>query len=395
MPDPKPPQPTPAEPIALKDLIQSFAATVVATSQHLDQATVDLRNLYVNSGNLSLASMIPPRYLLDEVTIDVSFVIVEAKPDVPETTQLPDADKNVSKTTLQVTNPSNADLLHSKLSDLAKANALADAKAKSAQTNTEIQNLQKRLSDGQASLAKAQSDLSAAQKHATVRKPPLNLPDPAAIANLQRAQVSFNTLHAQFAPGGSVAGPLQAQINAFSQRKKQFDDAATMLATDPPLTSQQIASLRELGIAFVDWGQMWDDFYGKYVSLKAAYTGAVKAFQSHAGLSKMDDFQLSAADQQALQQIQGITGDKGEIRDWNTAKKSVSDIQADYLATLDALNALVRLISDIRGSGLQVLVDPKGLADAPAEARHRLHLTFHGQSQEKVKVGETDMDVTG
>ncbi len=384
MADTKASQTASPAPIALKDLIQSFAATVVTTSQHLDQATVDLRNLYINSGNLGLAAMIPPRYVMDEVTVDLSFIVVEAKPDVPDNTDLPDEDKKASKTVLQVNNPASSDLVHSKLSDVAKANALADAKAKSAQIDAIIKDLQKRLSDIQTATANNQRDLAVAEQQAKTARPPQNI---AAIARVNQLQATINALRVQ-------AANLQPQINAESQRKAQFDGLAPMLLADPPLTPQQIASLRGVGIVYVDWGSMWDDFYEKYQSLKSAYAGVVKAFQSHAGLPRIDDFQFTPADQQVLQQIQAIAGDKGEVRDWNNVKKSVSDIQADYLNTLDALNALVRKVNSIRGSGLQVLVDPKALADAPPEARHKLHLTFHGQSQEKVKVGEKDMDIT-
>ena len=90
MPDPKPP-----EPIKLKELIQALAYTVVNTSHQLDEANVDLRKLYLESGNARLAAMTPPRYVLDEVTVDISFVVVEAKPDIPETDKLPDSDVKV------------------------------------------------------------------------------------------------------------------------------------------------------------------------------------------------------------------------------------------------------------------------------------------------------------
>ena len=64
----------------LKDVISSLAAAVVATSQHLDQANVDLRNLYLSSGNSGLARLVPARYTLDDVTIELAFVVTDAKP---------------------------------------------------------------------------------------------------------------------------------------------------------------------------------------------------------------------------------------------------------------------------------------------------------------------------
>lgn len=90
MPDPKPP-----EPIKLKELIQALAYTVVNTSHQLDEANVDLRRSYFESGNGRLALMTPPRYVLDEVTVDISFVVAEARPDAPGTDKPQDSDVKV------------------------------------------------------------------------------------------------------------------------------------------------------------------------------------------------------------------------------------------------------------------------------------------------------------
>ena len=63
------------KPVKLKQLIQTLASTMVVTTKHLDQATADLRNLYASSGSDTLASMTPPRFTLDEMTLDLAFVI--------------------------------------------------------------------------------------------------------------------------------------------------------------------------------------------------------------------------------------------------------------------------------------------------------------------------------
>ena len=73
----------------------------------------------------------------------------------------------------------------------------------------------------------------------------------------------------------------------------------------------------------------------------------------------------------------------------------VDDIRGDYTATQTALNALTQLVASVKGSGLKVRVDPKALADAPAEARQKMHLTFHTQVQRNVKVGDEDVAVGG
>ena len=123
MPDAKPSEPV-TDPIPLKDLVQAFASTVAATSHNLDQATVDLRNLYQNSGNALLAMMLPPRFTLDEISIDLSFVVISASPD-EFSDQLPAESKQVGRATLE-----DPDTLSTKLAGAAKDDALADAQAK-------------------------------------------------------------------------------------------------------------------------------------------------------------------------------------------------------------------------------------------------------------------------
>ena len=65
-------------PIKLKDLVQTLASTMVVTTQYLDRATVDLQNLYAGSASNALAALTPPRFTIDEVTIDLTFVIEDA-----------------------------------------------------------------------------------------------------------------------------------------------------------------------------------------------------------------------------------------------------------------------------------------------------------------------------
>jgi len=381
--DPKPPAAAP-EPITLRDLIELFASTVVSTSQQLDQASVDLRNLYLNSGNAALATLVPPRYILDQITIDLIFIVTQAKPEVSGT-KLPDPHKLVLKDPVPV---EDSEFLHSKLADVARSDALPVAKARSAQIETQINALKNNLASAQANLNKARTDADKARKD--VAKAPAPQKHAAAI-RAQVTQAAFNQAQAQF---NAVNASVNAQTPALTATRKQYDDAAALLSGKNPLTEQQIADLRRIGINLAPLPAMWDNFYQKYLSLKNGYDSSVKAFQEQSGFPKMPDFQLSDADQQIFQKIQATSGDPGEKRDWNKVKKNVAAIRDDYMKTLDALNALVRLVADIKGSGLQVRVDPKGLAEVPPDARHKLHLTFHGQTQEKVKIGEKDVDVT-
>ncbi|HEY6972245.1 MAG TPA: hypothetical protein VJA94_23740 [Candidatus Angelobacter sp.] len=383
MPDPKPPAAAP-EPITLRDLIELFASTVVSTSQQLDQASVDLRNLYLNSGNAALATLVPPRYILDQISIDLSFIVVQAKPEVSGN-KLPDAHKLVLKDPVAIEDP---EFLHSKLADVAKSDAVPGAKARSSQIQAQIEAHKRELAAAEANLKSAAAQAEKIGREATSGPPQQRI---AAVARLQAAQGALGAAHGRFNEANARLNP---QISALTALRKQYDDAIALLSGKDPLTEQKLADLQRIGVPVARLGTMWDNFYQKYLSLKSGYDSSVKAFQEQSGFPKLPDFQLSDADQQILDKIQAISGDPGEKRDWNKVKKSAAAIRDDYVKTLDALNALVRLVADIKGSGLQVRVDPKALTEVPPEARQKLHLTFHGQTQEKVKIGEKDVDVT-
>src|SRR2546423_1818130 len=209
-PDPKPTLAAP-EPITLRDLIELFASTVVATSQQLDQASVDLRNLYLNSGNAALATLIPPRYVLDQIAIDLSFIVVQAQPEVSGN-KLPEAHKLVEKQPVAVEDP---EFLHSKLADIAKSDALPVAKARSSQTEAQINAAKKALADAQANLNKARTDFENANKEVAKPGPPAQ--KVAAVARLHAAQAAF--AHAQ-AQVNTLSAGLNPQIAALTANKK-------------------------------------------------------------------------------------------------------------------------------------------------------------------------------
>jgi hypothetical protein len=399
LPDAKPSEPV-TDPIPLKDLVQAFASTVAATSHNLDQATVDLRNLYQNSGNALLAMMLPPRFTLDEISIDLSFVVISASPD-EFSDQLPPESKQVGRATLE-----DPDTLSVKLAGAAKDDALADAQAKSANKAQGIQITQTNLQNGQAQLQNAHNQQLQAQKELNEASIALgNIqrarpPQPAQIApaaiRMQQAQAKFNAATAQFnqltavwGTNGSGANQLNRDIQGLTAQKQALDAAAITLSGKDPLTSDQIDAVRRAGVDYKAYDAMWASFYKKYVSLRSSYDEAVQAFQAKSQIPKMDDFQLSGDDNTVLNKINSMT------TGWKTVQDKVQKIVDDDKATLAALNALVQLIARIKGSGLKVRVDPKALADAPVEARQKLHLSFHTQLQQNVKVGDQDIAIGG
>ena len=64
-----------SDPVKLKQLAESLASVLVVTNRYLDQATTEMYNLYAQSEDEFLASLAPARYSLDEVTLDLAFVI--------------------------------------------------------------------------------------------------------------------------------------------------------------------------------------------------------------------------------------------------------------------------------------------------------------------------------
>ena len=324
--DPKVP-----EPIQLKELMERFASAVVNASYQLDEANVELRNLYVSSDNLDLAAMGPSRYVLDEVRIDLCFVVKEAKPDVLETHQLPEEHKKVNR---QVIRPVDPSLLHAKLAEAANHDALIIAKDKLKPLVEGLNYVEMKLK--------------------------------------QEPHFSTHWLAYQ-----ERKKDLQRQI-------KLLNDTITALSGKLPLTNEQIENVRRLDIPFTNWDEKWNAFYSKYESLRATYAAAVNAFQKHMAIPQIENFQRSDQDQQVLRQIT----EKGA--DWNGVRGWVSDIRNDYDATLAALNALLQLMAEIRGSGLKVRIDREAVAAAPVEARQKINFTFHGLTQETVKIRQAE-----
>jgi chromosome segregation ATPase len=415
LPDAKPPDPVP-EPIPLRDLVQAFASTVAATSHNLDQATVDLRNLYLNSGNALLAMMVPPRFTLDEISIDLAFVVVSATPDEnTDQLQLPKEDKDVESKPLQ--SPEN---LSTKLAGAAKDDASEDAKNKTkikadgiaASQNTlqngqtQLQNAQNALQNARNQVPPAQQELNnAAVAHANAvrAKPPNQQTINNAAKRLQDAQtkmaqvagqinqlsVQVNQLTAVWGPSGTATTQLNRDIQTQAAARQALDGAISTLSDKNDLSDQQIDGVRKAGVDYKQYDVMWANFYKKYESLHSTYDDAVKAFKAKSQLQKMDDFQFSADDNTVVNKIGNMsTG-------WKTVKDQVTKIVDDYRKTLAALNALVQQVSRVKGSGLKVRVDPAALNAAPVEARQKLHLSFHTQLQQNVKVGDQDIAIGG
>lgn len=385
MPDPNPPVPA-NDPIPLKDLVQSFASTVAATSHNLDQASVDLRNLYENSGNATLAMMLPPRFTLDEVIIDLSFVVVQATPEVYGDA-LPPEDGKIAKAAIA---PDDADNLRKKLVDLAETDAQADAESKSKAMDAQILAMQTSLQSGVTALQNANAELQKTQADMNrARSNPLALPQFAIRLQQQAAQAA--ALNAQFGPNGTVTTQVNRALPGLLATKKSYDDATTLLSGKDPLTPDELDQVKKAGIAYTPLDALWDSFYQKYLSMRDLYASMVKAFQAKAALPRSGDYTMSADDNLVVQKILGMPQGSG----WTTIQKKVAAIQADYNAVLAALNALVRLVASIKGSGLLVRVDPKAVGDAPVEARQKIHLAFHTQVRQNVKVGDEEVAING
>ncbi|HSG90636.1 MAG TPA: hypothetical protein VLA56_15580 [Pseudomonadales bacterium] len=76
-----------AEPVNLQDLLAAFASSLVATRRHLDQANVALDAIYASQE--MLRELARPSFEIEEVTIDVPFVIESVKPPAPVVPKIP------------------------------------------------------------------------------------------------------------------------------------------------------------------------------------------------------------------------------------------------------------------------------------------------------------------
>jgi Skp family chaperone for outer membrane proteins len=332
------------EPIKLRDLVQSLATIMVGTGKYLDQANVELRNLYFASGSEALADLTPPRFTLDEVAIDLAFVVQEAKVVGPDSTSFKPADLKP----VALEKPERDELL-------------AALKGK-----TDV--LQKQHSD---ELKGIQAELVKA------------------IQELERTQGDRAALRAQLAQlGPKPANPLRAM--EWLKKKKQLDDK--LQTTQASLTTKTAGRgdiqrrLNEVSRRPVpDYVGLWEQFEGYYRQEATIYAEARLAYSERRLLPKIGPQQPPAA---ALVDL------VDSPRFLSAAlKKKVHELFHSHQLTRLELGKLVKVLTDLQTEGIHVRVDANSLAEAPEPSRQRMRLTFRSQTQETVNVEGQQVDL--
>lgn len=376
----------PLEPITLKALIESFASTVVATSHHLDQASVDLRSLYLTSGLDGLGSLVPPRFALDEVAIDLAFVVAQAKPEAPS--KVPPTGNGFQERPVQLS-VRDKQAVEQKLSLLVLQDAQRMVNDGLVAAAARRQSISERLDQNKQEMDRTLAEISVAQSQ------PISILNPATGIRAHMLTIQMRALEEE-------ARGLQAESASVEEFARTVNASFEVVQKSPGgMRTPEIEELARTGLNLTDDVANWSMLQGEYNDLKNTYSAATAAFEGGKGLSKIGDFSLSPEEERVLARVIGRgqaetqAEKQTEIAEagWLSIRTQVSDLRADYLATLHALNALVRQVADSKGAGLQVRVDPAALQAAPLEARHRLRLTFRGQTRENVKVGDKDVDI--
>lgn len=419
--------------IPLSDVISSLASTVVAANQHLDQASVDLRNLYLSSGNTGLANIMPSRFTLDEVTIELAFVVTETKPQVDSTPPDPPRPVGFSEESITLTaNQSNSldlFLIQNTKDDSVKEldNSIKGQTAQLTNLDVAIKNTKDKIDD----LRKQQVNIFAQreqmqkqvniletqiatlikereQKEQELRRATIFNRTVITVA-IAQLNAQTNALSAQqqvfkaqvLALSGAGEG-INQQINGLSQQVESLQKAKLVtqqamyenkaliaainnLNKDTRLTPENLTALNQRKIKPIDYADKWKSLYKEYKDLCNAWDKALLAFKNNQNLAKMPDYNLDGEELVTIDRSQ-------KISDSNIRQKIVA-IKKDYDATVTALNELVRLMIARKNSGVKVRIDQEALKTVPPEARQKIKLSFHGQTQENVKVDGKDIEI--
>lgn len=363
------------KPVKLKDLIQSLASTMVVTTRYLDQATVDLQNVYA-TGSESLAALTPPRFTIDEVTVDLSFVVEEAA-------VVPDGFEPAAAKPVVVMTATQRQTLLTRLQELHRyeqellehQRALAAWTARQQQLQSERNQLRR----------------DSSQLDATLRSLP------AQIAAFEAQARTFDAL--PFGSGKSQAAAFRAQ----SQKLKVQQQAMTAKLKQLRSREAAVSSERQkLGArpqapkkpAAVqagtkarrgpDYAALWRSYEAAYSELKAVYLAVVAAFEAGKPLPKIRRFDpLPGVAKDAMARA-GVTP---------TVLGRVKAVEGDYENTKRELGKVAGQVAKLQGEGIRVRVDPEGISSAGETALQRLQLTFRAESQETVKVEGKDVDI--
>ena len=423
------------EAVKLRDLIQSLASTMVVTGQFLDESTVDLQNLYAHSGSAALAALTPPRFALDEVTVDLCFVVEEAKvasaegrsPTAPtplETLTEPD-EKTLLDRLSQLRKYESDLVVHeqrladfrgeqrelqsaeralvgriSKLASTQRAtlHEIIGSLGKAPSTISLVKDLRARLGGGIAEYKRRlESDDGYRQTaeivYATVRqefygelKELLGLKDNELVDILMTGSRGQCRILGLILEGfGKPVPEITAEAEELESR---LDDVLERLGAEAPARPGKpryvVAELDRAPSKVPDYGQLWRQFRNNYESLKDSYRQAVERFEKGQGLPRIERRDGLSDELRAAMATAGVA---------QKTLTAVDMMQKDFAETSGALGELTALIAELKGAGIRVRVDPKSISEADEASRQKIRLTFRTENQETVKVEGAEVGV--
>ena len=131
----------------------------------------------------------------------------------------------------------------------------------------------------------------------------------------------------------------------------------------------------------------WNGFQLSYLELKAFYQALADAFKQGNPLPKAP--RLPAPPTNLITFIA-----KGNLSQPSKAiKEKVKSISDDFTKTSADMAGIFDLITELKGEGIKVRVDPEAITATSEAALQRIHLTFRAESQESVTVEGKDVDI--
>ena len=163
-------------------------------------------------------------------------------------------------------------------------------------------------------------------------------------------------------------------------------DKLKSLNAATPLNTDHFTELNQRGIKQIDYFVIWTDLYLQYIGLCLAWDSAMDAYTKNINLSTIPDYNLNNNQLATIDRI--IKSSELDAVTLTSAQNVIKDYKATFISLSDLL---IKIIAK-KNSGLKVRIDAEALKTALPETRQKMTLHFHGQSQEKVKVGDENYE---
>ncbi len=333
------------EPVKLRDLVHSLASIMVGTTRYLDQSAVDLQRLYGESLDGTLGRFTAPRFTLDAISVDLSFLVDEVvtQPDPP-----PAPTPAVELTQIRAA-------LHTALRKL------------QAEDEAAFERWQQQLAAFQEAEKKWRRQVEASQFERQLR-------DLAQEEQRLRRQLSQGGL------GGIAIRPqIQARLAEIAARRAEINVQNAQLQAERPVEPPAPP-----GVNGQDYVELWERFEAQYHAVKDWYVTAVAAFE--AGQN------VGPTPQQPVP-VETIDSIAKRLDLSDAASGRVAELLSDRATVVTAVDRLLVAIAEAKGAGILVRVDPESIAEADEGALQHLQLTFRAEDQESVDVGGTTVEI--